>query len=139
MILQRVHDRQFGGAGIAEQMRAALIFEKRKERRAAGDAVHESPPPFPRPLPSVSGHHDRSETGRSRKRDHGCPASLDSTPRASSEQPVMIDTLLPFRALPDYAGKPLQRHQPLAGVGPLLQLLQRDMIDQLEVGTSRDN
>ncbi len=26
MVLQRMHDRQFGGAGIAEQMRDALVL-----------------------------------------------------------------------------------------------------------------
>jgi hypothetical protein len=28
MVLQRVHDRQFGGARIAEQMRDALVLEQ---------------------------------------------------------------------------------------------------------------
>ncbi len=44
MILQRMHDRQFGGAGIAEQMGDALVLEQGKERRAPGDAIHENPP-----------------------------------------------------------------------------------------------
>ena len=44
MILQRVHDRQLGGAGVAEQVRDALVLEQCKERRAPGDAIHESPP-----------------------------------------------------------------------------------------------
>jgi hypothetical protein len=35
MILQRVHDRQFGGAGIAEQMRDAFVFQQGKECGAA--------------------------------------------------------------------------------------------------------
>jgi len=39
MLLQRVHDRQFGGAGIAEQMRDALVLEQCKERRAPGNAI----------------------------------------------------------------------------------------------------
>ncbi len=46
MVLQGMHDRQFGGAGIAEQMRDALVLEQREERRAAGDAIHEVLP-FP--------------------------------------------------------------------------------------------
>src|SRR5205823_4059662 len=40
MILQRVHDRQFGGAGIAEQMRDALVLQQREKGRAPGDAIH---------------------------------------------------------------------------------------------------
>ena len=39
MVLQRMHDRQFGGAGIAEQMRDALVFQQCKECGAAGDLV----------------------------------------------------------------------------------------------------
>src|ERR1700704_5501179 len=39
-----MHDRQFGGAGIAEQMRDALVLEQCKECRAAGNAIHEGPP-----------------------------------------------------------------------------------------------
>jgi hypothetical protein len=39
MILQRMHDRQFGGAGIAEQMGDALVLEQREKRRATGDTV----------------------------------------------------------------------------------------------------
>ena len=39
MVLERVHDRQFGGAGIAEQMRDALVLEQRQEGRASGGAV----------------------------------------------------------------------------------------------------
>src|SRR5260370_10653192 len=48
----------------------------------------------------------------------------------------MIDTLPPLRALPACAGKRLQRHQRLAGVGPLLQLLDGDMIERLAAGTA---
>src|SRR6185295_18504129 len=39
MVLQRVHDRQFGGAGIAEQMRDALVLQQCQECGAAGDLV----------------------------------------------------------------------------------------------------
>src|SRR6266478_5140256 len=49
----------------------------------------------------------------------------------------MIDALLPFRALPDHAGKTLERHQRLAGVGPFLQFLDRDVIERLPAGTAR--
>ena len=37
---QRMHDRQLGGARVAEQVRDALVLEQREERGAAGDAVH---------------------------------------------------------------------------------------------------
>src|SRR6266446_8395446 len=39
MVLQGVHDRQFGGAGIAEQMRDALVLQQCKECGTAGDFV----------------------------------------------------------------------------------------------------
>src|SRR4051794_18024690 len=34
-----MHDRQFGGAGIAEQMRDALVLQQCEEGRSPGDAV----------------------------------------------------------------------------------------------------
>ena len=40
MVLQRMHDRQFGGAGIAEQMGNALVLEQGQKRRAPGDAIY---------------------------------------------------------------------------------------------------
>src|SRR5205807_861472 len=40
-------------------------------------------------------------------------------------------------ALPDHARKTLQRHQRLAGIGPFLQFLDRDVIKRLPPGTSR--
>src|ERR1700681_3065337 len=48
----------------------------------------------------------------------------------------MVYALLPFRALPDHAGKTFQRHQRLAGVGPLLQLLDGDVIERLTAGAA---
>jgi hypothetical protein len=39
MVLQRMHDRQFGGAGIAEQMRNALVLEQCQECRTPGDTI----------------------------------------------------------------------------------------------------
>src|SRR5258706_11372471 len=48
----------------------------------------------------------------------------------------MIDALLPLRALPDHAGKTLQRHQRLAGIGPFLQFLDRDVIERLAAGSA---
>ena len=45
MVLQRMHDRQFGGAGIAEQMRDALVLQQRKKGRAPGNAIFHSSPP----------------------------------------------------------------------------------------------
>ena len=44
VLLQRVHDRQLGGAGIAEQVRDALVLQEAEEGGAAGDAVHEQDP-----------------------------------------------------------------------------------------------
>src|SRR5262245_307266 len=40
MLFQRMHDGQFGGSGIAEQMRDPLVLQQGKERGAASDAVH---------------------------------------------------------------------------------------------------
>jgi hypothetical protein len=40
MILEGMHDRQLGGARIAEQMRDALVLEEGEKGGAAGDAVH---------------------------------------------------------------------------------------------------
>src|ERR1035437_4920920 len=42
MFLQRMHDRQFSGPRIAEEMRDTLVLEQREECRASGDAVHGS-------------------------------------------------------------------------------------------------
>src|ERR1700722_5430423 len=42
-----------------------------------------------------------------------------------------------FRALPDHAGKTFQRHQRLSGIGPFLQLLDRDVIERLPAGAAR--
>ena len=39
MVLQRMHDRQLGGAGIAEQMGDAFVLEQRQKGRAAGNAI----------------------------------------------------------------------------------------------------
>src|ERR1700722_1287331 len=49
----------------------------------------------------------------------------------------MVDALLLFRPMPDHAGKALQRYQRLAGIGPLLHLLDGDMIERLPAGTAR--
>src|SRR6476659_3398168 len=56
--------------------------------------------------------------------------------RTGSKHPVMIEALLPLRALPDHAGKTLQRHQRLAGIGPFLQFLDRDVIERLPTGAA---
>ena len=40
MLLERMHDRQLGGARVAEEVRDALVLEEREEGGAAGDAVH---------------------------------------------------------------------------------------------------
>ena len=44
MLLERVHDRQLGGAGIAEEVRDALVLQEREKGGAAGDAIHELGP-----------------------------------------------------------------------------------------------
>src|SRR5437016_12093151 len=54
---------------------------------------------------------------------------------SGSKHPVMIEALL-LRALPDHAGKTFQRHQRLAGIGPLLQFLDRDVIERLAAGAA---
>src|SRR4051794_6075650 len=50
---------------------------------------------------------------------------------------IIAGALFPFRALPDHAGKTLQRHQRRAGIGPFLQLLDRDVIERLPAGATR--
>src|SRR3981189_439039 len=81
------------------------------------------------------------------ERAHGCPAlpnspTIVSRTRADQvaplKHPLLVDAFLLFRALPDHAGKPFQRHQRLAGVGPLLQLLDRDVIERLPAGAARE-
>src|SRR5260370_7934998 len=48
----------------------------------------------------------------------------------------MVEALFLFGALPHHAGKAFQRPQWLAGVGPLLQLLDRDVIERLPPGAA---
>src|SRR5581483_5941128 len=43
-----------------------------------------------------------------------------------------------LRALPDHAGKALQRHQRLAGIGPFLQLFDGDVIERLPSGATSE-
>src|SRR3954463_14911571 len=66
----------------------------------------------------------------SMERGHGCIA----WERVQSEHPLAIGPLLLFRALPDHARKAFQRHQRLAGIGPFLKLLDRDVIERLAAG-----
>jgi hypothetical protein len=40
LVLQRVHDRQFGRAGIAEKVRDAFVLQQGQESRPSGDARH---------------------------------------------------------------------------------------------------
>src|SRR5258708_36007011 len=54
------------------------------------------------------------------------------------EHPLAVGALLLFRALPDHAGKPFQRHQRLAGIGPFLQFLDRDVIERLPTSAARE-
>src|SRR5260370_36776791 len=90
------------------------------------------------PGPILAGSHQKpwataQQCGASGRTASGANARYEAPPR--SEQPV-IDALLPCRALPDHAGKAFQRHQRLARVGPLLQLLDGDMIERLAAGTA---
>ncbi len=61
---------------------------------------------------------------------------VNPTAAARSEHSVQVGPLLPFRALPDHARKTLQRHQRLAGIGPFLQFLDRDVIERLPAGAA---
>src|SRR6185312_4603983 len=57
---------------------------------------------------------------------------------AAELEPVFTSgTALFLRALPDHAGKALQRHQRLAGIGPFLQLFDGDVIERLAAGAAR--
>src|SRR6266436_7996013 len=78
------------------------------------------------------------------ERGHACPA-LKSARRSiwrssvfatELERVVAPRTLLLFRALPDHTGKAFQGHQRLAGIGPLLQFLDRDVIERLAAGSA---
>ena len=51
-----------------------------------------------------------------------------------SKHAVAIGAFLLFRAMPDHAGKALQRHQRLAGIGPFLELFDRDVVERLTAG-----
>ena len=50
MIPERMHDRQLGSAGIAEQMGDPLVLQQGKEGRAPADAILHFVSSFPRPL-----------------------------------------------------------------------------------------
>src|SRR5665213_534623 len=97
---------------------------------------------LPAVFPPGSDHHGRSAAARSMEGAHGCPALAGiQTPLAGyfrSIHPLMLDRLFLLRALPDHAGKAFQRHQRLAGIGPVLQLLDRDVIERLPAGTARE-
>ncbi len=62
MVRQHLHDRQFGGAGVAEQVADALVGEDLQEGRAAGDSGHEGRPEG----------WEVSATGRARRRLRRC-------------------------------------------------------------------
>src|SRR5580692_7266810 len=65
--------------------------------------------------------------GGSTRRSWLCTAEL--------EWVITDPALFLLRALPDHAGKTFQRHQRLAGIGPFLQFLDRDVIERLAAGT----
>src|SRR5215472_5048433 len=54
------------------------------------------------------------------------------------ERVLARPSALSLRALPDHAGKALQRHQRLAGIGPFLQFLDGDVIERLASGAARE-
>src|SRR5690349_4880439 len=56
--------------------------------------------------------------------------------RRRLERRVRLRALLPARALPDDARIALQRHQPLARIGPVLPLIDADVIDRLAAGAA---
>ena len=58
----------------------------------------------------------------------------NSKPDPPLKHPLALEAFCLFRALPDHAGKTLQRHQRLAGIGPLLQLFNRDVVERLAAG-----
>src|SRR5947209_13450762 len=45
-----------------------------------------------------------------------------------------LPALLPFRPIPHHARIALERHEPLAAIGPVLRLVDADMIDRLPPG-----
>ena len=65
-----------------------------------------------------------------------CVLGARATQGAPLENSVMIEALLLFRALPDHARKTFQGHQRLAGIGPFLQFLDRDVIERLAAGAA---
>src|SRR5713101_692202 len=65
-----------------------------------------------------------------------CLLGARAAQAAPLEHSVMIEALFPFRALPDHARKTFQGHQRLAGIGPFLQFLDRDVIERLAAGAA---
>src|ERR1700760_5201369 len=57
---------------------------------------------------------------------------------AEPERVLARGTALLFRTLPDPGGKALQRRQRLAGIGPFLQLFDRDVIERLAAGAATE-
>src|ERR1700750_446027 len=57
---------------------------------------------------------------------------------AELERVLAGTAALLFRTLPDHAGKALERHQRLAGIGPFLQLFDGDVIERLPSGAARE-
>ena len=75
MILQRMHDRQLGGAGIAEQMRDALVLQQRKKGRAPRDAIFHAFPLLPAAVAVGVSHCGRSARSHAMERGDGCNAA----------------------------------------------------------------
>src|ERR1700722_5362296 len=85
--------------------------------------------PFPR-LVGLRGLCIMTDPGRRDQESELMSALRGRTPH-HSEHPLKIAALLLFRALADHAGKALQRPQRVAGIGPFLHLLDRDVIERL--------
>src|SRR5579871_2175775 len=60
-------------------------------------------------------------------------AALQSGGGSEHALALVIAWLL-LAAMPDHAGKAFERHQRLAGIGPFLQFLDRDVIERLPAG-----
>src|SRR5689334_17769330 len=63
------------------------------------------------------------------------PLLLPPEPAHRRER-IVVDALLLARTIPHHARKTLEWHQRLAGVSPLLQLLDADVVDRLAAGAA---
>jgi hypothetical protein len=86
------------------------------------------------------------EAIQKRHRSLDCFASLAmtarlrvfTTQRSSSERRETVGPLLPSGTLPDDARKSFERDERLAGIGPVLQLLNAEVIQRLPAGAAQE-